>query len=269
MEMDRNIIEQAYAFFHQKLKVYEHSPSERERDHIEDVIARYADVMSASLFVKLSRGNQSFLHEHTTFRQDLNYAVETMAKWLQVCIRPARPEDADFLARCIMAGMHFYDFEEELSADNAAILENLTSCEKRPDTLYSFSRTRVAEIDGKAAGALLSYPGNLYKDLRESTFQEYWPGFFTQFADDDPETDPGEYYLDSLAVLPEYRGRGIGRALLKDGIRIGLDLGYKQIALVADADMPHLIRLYESAGFVPADRRHAFGIDFQRMIYSA
>ena len=82
MEMDRNIIEQAYAFFHQKLKVYEHSPSERERDHIEDVIARYADVMSASLCAELSRGNQSFLHEHTTFRQDLNYAVETMAKWL-------------------------------------------------------------------------------------------------------------------------------------------------------------------------------------------
>ena len=35
MKAERNVIEQAYAFFHQKLKVYEHSTSEREMDHIE------------------------------------------------------------------------------------------------------------------------------------------------------------------------------------------------------------------------------------------
>ena len=34
MKADRNAIEQAYAFFHQKLKVYEHSTSEKEMDHI-------------------------------------------------------------------------------------------------------------------------------------------------------------------------------------------------------------------------------------------
>ena len=36
--LDRNIIEQAYAFFHQKERVYAHSTSETERDHIEDSI---------------------------------------------------------------------------------------------------------------------------------------------------------------------------------------------------------------------------------------
>ena len=82
------------------------------------------------------------------------------------------------------------------------------------------------------------------------------------------ETDPGEYYLDTLAVLPEFRHQGIGRTLLEDGIRKGAELGYKQMALVADMDMPHLIRLYEKVGFRLADRRRAFGVDFQRMIYS-
>ena len=43
MKADRNVIEQAYAFFHQKLKVYEHSTSENEMDHIEDCIADYAN----------------------------------------------------------------------------------------------------------------------------------------------------------------------------------------------------------------------------------
>ena len=31
MKADRNAIEQAYAFFHQKLKVYEHSTSKHPR----------------------------------------------------------------------------------------------------------------------------------------------------------------------------------------------------------------------------------------------
>ena len=122
-------------------------------------------------------------------------------------------------------------------------------------------------MDGKMAGALLSYPGEIYKDLRASTFKEFWPGFFAQFCEDDPETGPGEYYLDSLAVLPEYRGKGIGRALLEDGIQKGIILGFRQVSLVADAEMPKLIHLYQSVGFVSAGHRHAFGVDFQRMIY--
>ena len=82
MRADRNTIEQAYAFFHQKLKVYEHSTSEREMDHIEDTIAAYADAMSSALFSELSAGNPAFLHEHTTFKEDLTRSVLTMESWL-------------------------------------------------------------------------------------------------------------------------------------------------------------------------------------------
>ena len=84
MKADRNAIEQAYAFFHQKLKVYEHSTSEREMDHIEDTIAAYSNLMSKELFEELSQGNPAFLHEHTAFQEDLKKAVCLMAKWLQI-----------------------------------------------------------------------------------------------------------------------------------------------------------------------------------------
>ena len=43
------------------------------------------------------------------------------------------------------------------------------------------------------------------------------------------------------------------------------ELGFSQVALVADSAMPHLISLYESVGFLPAGHCHAFGVDFQRM----
>ena len=82
MKVDRNIIEQAYAFFHQKLKVYEYSTSEKEMDHIEDSISSYADAMFPALFDVLSGGNKAFLHEHTSFLNDLRLAVTLMEKKL-------------------------------------------------------------------------------------------------------------------------------------------------------------------------------------------
>lgn len=82
MKADRNAIEQAYAFFHQKLKVYEHSTSEREKDHIEDTIATYADAMSPALFEDLSGGNKAFLHEHASFLEELTRSVSQMEEHL-------------------------------------------------------------------------------------------------------------------------------------------------------------------------------------------
>ena len=181
-------------------------------------------------------------------------------------IRDARPEDAPFLARCIMAGMHFYDFETDIPAA-ADLYERLVVCERREDLLYSYRYTRVAESEGVPAGSLLSYPGAIYRELRHRTFRELWPELARMDAESDMETDPGEYYLDSLAVHPSFRRRGIGRALLQDGIREGERQGFRKIALVADSGMPHLIRLYASLGFKLADRRHVFGVDFQRMVY--
>ncbi len=167
-----------------------------------------------------------------------------------------------------MAGMHMYDFEEVLNDDLSDILERLTSCEERTDTLYTHSRTRVGEIDGTPVAALLSYPGELYRELKEKTFREYWPAFFEQFSSDDPETGPGEYYLDSLAVLPAFRHRGIGQAMIRNSMQIGISQGFTRIALVADSQMPRLVSLYGSLGFVCEEIRHAFGTDFQRMVHN-
>lgn len=69
---------------------------------------------------------------------------------------------------------------------------------------------------------------------------ELWPNLAQIDAESEQETDPGEYHLDSLAVLPGYRHHGIGRALLLDGIQLGASLGYKQLALVADSARIHI-----------------------------
>ena len=76
-----------------------------------------------------------------------------------------------------MAGMHFYDFETEVPKERD-IYDRLVECEKRDDLLYSYARTRIAEVDGKVAGSLLSYPGDIYREMRHKTFSELWPDFF-------------------------------------------------------------------------------------------
>ena len=189
-----------------------------------------------------------------------------MFDWLS--IRDANPKDAAFLSRCIMAAFHLYNFDSVPSDAMSEVLARIEACERRKTTLYSYTNTRIAEVNGVPAGALLSYPGEEYLRRKEKTFREFWPEYFDKFADDAPETDPGEYYLDSLAVHPMYRRMGVGTALLRDGIRKGLEMGYSRIALVADSEYPHLVKLYKSLGFIPEEKRRIFGIVFQRMIYT-
>lgn len=76
--IDRGIIEQAYSFFHQKLRVYEFSCSETQRDDIEYAISSYVDEMSAELYSLLSNGDSEYLRSHPSFESDMRDAVSRM-----------------------------------------------------------------------------------------------------------------------------------------------------------------------------------------------
>ena len=53
-----------------------------------------------------------------------------------------------------------------------------------------------------------------------------------------------------LGVLPEYRGKGFGRAILMGGVEKLTEAGAKEIMLQVDTDNPNALHLYESCGFV-------------------
>ncbi len=96
---------------------------------------------------------------------------------------------------------------------------NLEEVVLREDTLYSWKNARIAVCDGRKAGCLIAYSGNDYVAMRDRTWS-----LLTDISREDlekmePEAFPGEYYLDSLAVLPEFRGSGIGGALIRDSLR--------------------------------------------------
>lgn len=80
--MERGVIEQAYSFFHQKLRVYEFSRSETQRDDIEYAISSYVDGMSPELYSLLSGGDSCYLRSHPSFEGDLRDAVCRMEAML-------------------------------------------------------------------------------------------------------------------------------------------------------------------------------------------
>ena len=78
----KDSVETAYAFMHQKLRVYEHSTLDWQKDDIEMIIGSYADQINPELLSQLSDGNPEFLKDHTTFKKDLTHAVSILEKKL-------------------------------------------------------------------------------------------------------------------------------------------------------------------------------------------
>lgn len=80
--ISKDSIEQAYAFFHQKERVYSRSTDPTQRDEIEYAIDMYVQQMSAELYALLSNGHREYLLTHATFGRDLAQAVERLESML-------------------------------------------------------------------------------------------------------------------------------------------------------------------------------------------
>ncbi len=138
----------------------------------------------------------------------------------------------------------------------------------REDVLYSWCNTIIAEVDGKCAGMLTAYDGRYYHDMRIRTMSLVKQHLGVEFPGMEDEAVAGEYYLDSLAVMPEYRGRGIGRRLLKQGIENGKALSL-DVTLAVDPINDRAKKLYQSLGFKPSGTLFIFGHDYEKMVITA
>ena len=79
----RDCIETAYAFFHQKQRVYQYSTLDWQKDDIEYAIDEYTHTMNGDLYAFLSDGKNDFLRDHTHFASDIISAIERMEKMLE------------------------------------------------------------------------------------------------------------------------------------------------------------------------------------------
>ncbi len=110
------------------------------------------------------------------------------------------------------------------------------------------------------AGAIVGYDGARLSELREGTFAvlRECTGRVPVVAD---ETEVGEYYLDSVGVLPEFRGCGVGQALVAAFCDRAFAEGHERVGLIVDCENPNAERLYTSLGFARVGRKRFLGHD--------
>lgn len=183
-----------------------------------------------------------------------------------VQLRDATSEDAPFIARVVLAGIELLDMDAALPDNQRVLYEHLVGICRMDDTLYSYRNTRIAEVDDCAVGALVAYDGARYAKMREKTF-----GLVQQTSGMDlnhkaMETGPGEFYLDSMAILSDYRGAGIGKMLMRDRVDFSLSNGFQKVTLLVDKDKPRLQRYYECEGFAFSEEMFVFGAWYNKMV---
>jgi ribosomal protein S18 acetylase RimI-like enzyme len=118
----------------------------------------------------------------------------------------------------------------------------------REESQYSYRNALVGEVDGVAAGAVVGYDGALLQRLRKPLLDMIAERIGkVPFIED--ETSAGEFYVDSLAVLPQFRGRGVGRSLLSAMRDNAFAAGFSHVGLLVDFENPSAEALYNSLGF--------------------
>lgn len=183
-----------------------------------------------------------------------------------VQLRDATSDDAPFIARVVLAGIDMLDIDANLPDEQRAIYEHLMDICRMDDTLYSYLNTRIAEIDGNRVGALVAYDGARYAALRAKTFGLVQQTSGMDLSRNAMETSPGEFYLDSMAVLSDYRGLGLGKMLISDRMDYALRNGFQKVTLLVDKDKPRLQQYYESLGFAFVEEMFVFGAWYNKMV---
>ena len=125
----------------------------------------------------------------------------------------------------------------------------MTLLVEREDSQYSYKNTLVAVDGDKAVGISVSYDGSKLHELRRPFLKLALKHIGKDHSDMDDETEAGELYLDSLAVLPEYRRQGIASRLIRATKDRANKMGLPCVGLLVDKGNPDGEALYTSLGF--------------------
>ena len=168
-----------------------------------------------------------------------------------IVIREATKAQASDIAQLIMMAMtddccqHFCGVGHGLED----FLKMMTSLVEREDSQYSYRNTLVAMADEKVVGIAVSYDGSKLHQLRQAFIQAAKEYIGKDHSSMDDETQAGELYLDSLAVLPEFRRQGIAQRLLNATKGKADKMGLPCVGLLVDKGNPVGEALYASVGF--------------------
>jgi ribosomal protein S18 acetylase RimI-like enzyme len=112
---------------------------------------------------------------------------------------------------------------------------------------YSYRNCCIAEVADRRVGMLLGFP----MPARDPSDVASPPPFdgTDVFAPYKYLEAPDTWYICGVALLPDYRGRGIGAELMQMARQQALQHGYKQLSLVVFEENTAGVRLYRRLGY--------------------
>ena len=181
-----------------------------------------------------------------------------------ITIRQATINDAELIAYCVGSAIGEEAVQEHLGANWLDIIAEIARLEI---SQYSYRNALIAEINNTPAGAVIAYDGARLDELRTQTLRiihRYNPDF--AFTED--ETEAGEYYLDSLCVLPQYRKMSVATRLINALCEKVFSEGHNRVGLIVDFNNPNAERLYTSLGFKRIKTRNFLGHQMWHLVNS-
>ena len=184
-------------------------------------------------------------------------------------IRKATTSDAPFIALVVVEALGddiMERYPEHIGEQDRRRLELLAESIRQDGTLYSWRNTIIAQDnDGESLGALVAYNGDDYMQMRKRTFSMLDELITFNVESMDAEAQPGELYIDSIAVMPNARGKGIARQLIQCSIGVAREMRLPAV-LACEPNNLGAKALYESLGFKHEGELFIFGHHYLRMI---
>lgn len=163
--------------------------------------------------------------------------------------RKASKEDYPFIAKTMMLAMDkiIYEFIGENNYEKAIhFLQELIQLENNQ---YSYQNTVIIEYDYEMAASATFYDGAFLHQLRQPVLDILKQKYNRKISPQD-ETQNGEIYIDTIAVLQEFQGKGIGSKILDYLIEEIAVKQNKTLGLLVDYSNPSAEKLYTKKGFI-------------------
>lgn len=190
---------------------------------------------------------------------------KTGNKGAENVLRNAKKEDAAGVLPLMMdaIGSIAYSLTGEDSPQEAmAVLEEFYC---REGNRLSYENVTVLEKEGRVAAFMLAYHGSRAEAL-DRPLKARLEARGKPSAAIVCEAGQDEFYLDSLAVHPDFRGQGLGTLLLEEFGRQAAEEGWRRLSLLVEEHNGGARKLYERLGYRPEDALMVAGHRYDRMV---
>lgn len=144
-----------------------------------------------------------------------------------------------------------------------------------PGNRFSKEYCTIIEREDVAVGQIVAYPadqmpmlnGGVIKVLREryNGPSDELALIESQIINSE-EAFEGEFYIDNLAVMPAFRGQGVGKALISHVEKQAKAEGYKKVSILADEKNEKAFNIYNKLGYVHDCDLKVMGHTFKHMV---